>query len=197
MSKESNMKNMLLCLFVVTFVASALLGGVYVLTYEPIQATIKNEINVAIGQVVPEFDNSPVDEAITIQVEGKTATIYPAILSDVPVGYAVKASTSKGFGGPIELMVGFLPDGTIYGTAVISHTETPGLGDKIDKKKSEWSVQFDGQNPANFKLAVKKDGGQVDAITASTISSRAFCDAVALAYKAFITNIKEEGGQNE
>ncbi|HRC93634.1 MAG TPA: RnfABCDGE type electron transport complex subunit G, partial [Tenuifilaceae bacterium] len=95
-----------------------------------------------------------------------------------------------GFGGRIELMVGFLPDGTINKITVISHKETPGLGDKIDPGKSDFSVQFEGKNPETFKVMVKKDGGDVDAITASTISSRAFCDAVNRAYKAF-----KEGGR--
>jgi electron transport complex protein RnfG len=68
---------------------------------------------------------------------------------------------------------------------VISHAETPGLGEKMQKNKSDFSVQFMGKNPADFKLAVKKDRGDVDAITASTITSRAYCDAVQRAYNGF------------
>ena len=82
-------------------------------------------------------------------------------------------------------MVGFLPDGTINDVAVLEHEETPGLGDKMEKKKSDWSLQFQGKNPETFRLSVTKDGGDVDAITASTISSRAFCDAVTRAYENF------------
>ena len=96
----------------------------------------------------------------------------------------------KGFSGKIELMVGFLDDGTIENTAVLMHKETPGLGDKMDQKKSDFSLQFIGKNPVDFKLKVKKDGGDVDAITAATISSRAFCDAVQRAYDVF----EKEGG---
>ena len=91
----------------------------------------------------------------------------------------------KGFSGKIEIMAGFLPSGTINNTAVVSHKETPGLGDKMDVKKSDFPIQFMGKNPATYKLAVTKDGGDVDAITAATITSRAFCDAVDRAYKAF------------
>ena len=87
-------------------------------------------------------------------------------------------------------MVGFLPDGTIHNISVLEHKETPGLGDKMTKAKSDWSVQFNGKDPSDFKLMVTKDGGDVDAITASTISSRAFCDAVDRAYKAYM-----EGGK--
>ena len=85
-------------------------------------------------------------------------------------------------------MVGLLPDGTIYDTAVLTHKETPGLGDKMDKNKSKFSGQFKRKNPSTFSLKVKKDGGAVDAITAATISSRAFCDAIQRAYKAFMSN---------
>ena len=90
------------------------------------------------------------------------------------------------------MLVGFLPDGTIKDIAVLENKETPGLGDKMLKSKSNWSTQFEEKNPANFKLKVKKDGGDVDAITAATISSRAFCDAVQRAYNALET---EKGGE--
>jgi electron transport complex protein RnfG len=63
----------------------------------------------------------------------------------------------------------------------------------MDPKKSDFSLQFKGKNPGTFKLAVTKDGGQVDAITAATISSRAFCDAVDLAYRAF-RQVAQKGG---
>jgi Na+-translocating ferredoxin:NAD+ oxidoreductase subunit G len=73
-------------------------------------------------------------------------------------------------------MAGFLPDGSIYKVTVLDHKETPGLGTKMTDLK--FSRQFLGKNPDSFKLLVKKDGGQVDAITAATISSRAYCDAL-------------------
>jgi electron transport complex protein RnfG len=187
MSKESNLKNMLLCLFVIASVTSALLCVVYLITYEPIEESKRNKVNAAIALVVPAFDNNPSGEIIEMEIDGRVITIYPAFKDGSPVGYAVKASTTKGFSGLIVLMVGFLPDGTIYNSAVVSHLETPGLGDKMEQKKHNWSLQFNGKNPANYRLSVKKDGGDVDAITAATISSRAFCDAVELAYKAFLT----------
>jgi electron transport complex protein RnfG len=77
-------------------------------------------------------------------------------------------------------MAGFKPDGTIIGISVLNHKETPGLGTKITEP--EFKEQFTGKNPGEFILKVKKDGGQVDAITAATISSRAFCDAIQRAY---------------
>jgi electron transport complex protein RnfG len=100
------------------------------------------------------------------------------------VGTAVETFTSQGFSGDFKLMVGFTPDGTIIDVAVISHAETPGLGDKMEQDKSDFSEQFEGKDPDTFELSVRKDGGDVDAITAATITSRAYCDAVQRAYDA-------------
>ena len=88
-------------------------------------------------------------------------------------------------------MVGILPDGEINNIVVLKANETPGLGDKIQKSKSNFSNQFNGKNPDHFALKVKQDGGDVDAITAATISSRAFCDAVARAYEIYLEEIKK------
>jgi electron transport complex, RnfABCDGE type, G subunit len=194
MARESTFTNMAVTLFVVCLVAAALLGGVYAITKEPIELAKIAKINNAIGGVVPEFDNDPSGEKFSVEVDGKTSTIYPAKKGGEIVGYAVEASTSKGFSGAIVAMVGFDKEGAIVGTSVISHAETPGLGAKISDNTQPFIMQFQGKNPAdpNFKLAVKKDGGSVDAITASTISSRAFCDLIETAYKAFV-NINKSG----
>jgi electron transport complex protein RnfG len=185
--KESTLMNMIIALFVITFVASASLGLVYQVTKEPIAAARLAKKMEAIQNVVPEFNNQPSTEEYKIAAEnGDSLTFYPAKKDGELVGTAVESNTNLGFSGEIKIMVGFLPDGTIKDVAVLEHKETPGLGDKMERKKSDWSVQFQGKNPANFKIAVKKDGGDVDAITASTISSRAFCDAVERAYKTFL-----------
>lgn len=189
MAKELNFKNMTVTLFVITFVASASLGLVYQSTKNPIADAQMAKINNSIKAVVPEFDNQPYKESYSVMVDGRELTFFPAKKEGQPVGIAVKTFSNNGFSGLIELMVGFLPDGTIYKIAVVSHKETPGLGDKMEPAKSNFSVQFEGKNPEDFKLMVKKDGGDVDAITASTISSRAYCDAVDRAFKAF-----KEGG---
>jgi electron transport complex protein RnfG len=90
-------------------------------------------------------------------------------------------------------MVGFTPDGKVYNTSVLSHAETPGLGAKITDKGSHFITQWKGKNltDGSVNLAVKKDGGDIDAITASTISSRAFCDAMEIAANVF-NNISTE-----
>ena len=188
--KESTFVSMVLTLFLVTFIASAALGYLYELTKGPIAASKLAKQNSAIMQVVPEFDNEPGKEVYKMGVDGDTLEFFPAKKNGELVGTAVSTFTNNGFSGNFKIMVGFLPDGTINDISVLEHKETPGLGDKMQKNKSNWSVQFNGKNPANFQLKVTKDGGDVDAITASTISSRAFCDAVERAYKAYM-----EGGK--
>jgi electron transport complex protein RnfG len=190
-AKASSLKNMVCTLLLITFIAAAALGAVYVLTEKPIAAARLAKINKAIAEVTPPFDNSPSDEATEITVEGRALRLFPAKKNGALVGVAVETSTTKGFGGLITLMVGFLPDGAIYKTTVISHAETPGLGDKIEQSKGNFSLQFEGKHPDTFQLAVRKDGGDVDAITASTVSSRAFCDAVERAYRAVFNSSKQ------
>lgn len=184
MAKESTFKSMTLTLLVITLLSAGSLGIVYTLTLEPIAAAKMAKVNSAIGMVLPQFDNNPSLEKIEKETGEGTLILYPATLNGEAVGTAVQTFSKNGFGGDIGLMVGFLADGTIYGIEVIEHKETPGLGDKIETKKSDFSVQFKGQNPREFQMIVKKDGGEVDAITASTISSRAYCDAVQRAYDA-------------
>ncbi len=187
---ESNFKNMTLTLLVISLVASAALGLVYQSTKEPIAKAQMAKINSAIEAVVPEFNNQPFEESYKVEVDGGELVFYPAKKDGQLVGTAVKTFSKNGFSGLIELMVGFLPDGSINKVAVVSHKETPGLGDKMEPSKSNFSLQFEGKNPETFKVKVKKDGGDVDAITASTISSRAYCDAVTRAY-----NTLKEGGK--
>ncbi len=186
--KESTFGNMLLALFAISLVSSTALGFVYEFTKEPIRLVEINRTNAAIQAVVPEFDNQPATEFYKVAIGKDSLRFYPAKKNGELVGTAVETFTMKGFSGLIKLMVGFSPDGNIIDISVLQHQETPGLGDKIDKKKSDFSLQFQGKNPANFKMIVKKDRGDVDAITASTISSRAYCDAVQRAYDAYIVS---------
>jgi electron transport complex protein RnfG len=186
---ESTLKNMVMSLTLISLTASACLGFVYELTKEPIALSILNKKLNAIRQVTPEFDNNPNDEMYRLPTgEGDSLDIYPAKKNGEIIGYAVNTYTSKGFSGNISLMAGFKTDGTILSITVLDHKETPGLGTKMTEP--EFKEQFTGKNPAEFKLKVKKDGGQIDAITAATISSRAFCDAVQRAY-----NTLQKGGQ--
>jgi Na+-translocating ferredoxin:NAD+ oxidoreductase subunit G len=178
---ESTLLNMVLSLVIISIVMSATLAFVYEKTKGPIETASKQkEIN-SIRQVLPEFDNDPA--AATTEKDG--VVIYKLTLKNKPVGYAVKSYTEKGFGGHAEMMAGFLPDGSIYNIIVLQHRETPGLGTKM--AEPYFSKQFMGKNPSVFKLKVKKDGGQVDAITAATVSSRAYCDALQRAFDNIIS----------
>jgi len=183
--KESTFMSMLATLFVVTLVAAGLLGSVYALTKEPIRLAELAKKNEAIQVVVPGFDNEPSTEVERVFMDGDSIFLYTARQGEKVLGTAVETFTNEGFSGEIKLMVGFNPEGSIIDIAVIKHAETPGLGDKMEKGKSDFSVQFMGKDPNTFSLAVKKDRGDVDAITASTITSRAYCDAVKRAYRAW------------
>ena len=191
---QSSLRNMVLSLTLISLGASAGLGFVYEMTKAPIEITALNKKLNAIKQVVPEFTNNPNDEMFMLPTgEGDSLEVYPAKKGEEVVGYAVRSYTNNGFSGYIGFMVGFTPDGAIYNINVLEHKETPGLGTKMvpegTPEKPEFKDQFKGKNPAEFALKVKKDGGPVDAITAATISSRAFCDGVQRAYNAF-----EKGG---
>lgn len=186
--KESSFVNMVVTLFVVTAVAALALGGVYNVTKEPIAIAKRLKIERAIGEVLPEFD-SIIETKILPEGGKDSLTFYEATKQGEVVGTAVRTYTDVGFSGRFWIMVGFVNGDIISGTSVLEHKETPGLGDKMEKKKSfnkktgkSWSDQFNGKNPMDFTLKVTKDGGEVDAITAATISSRAFCDATQRAY---------------
>jgi electron transport complex protein RnfG len=191
---QSTLKNMVLSLTLISLFASAALGFVYEFTKEPIEISLLNKKLDAIKQVVPEFTNNPNDDMFMLPTgEGDSLEVYPAKKGEEVVGYAVKSYTNKGYSGYIGFMVGFKPDGTIININVLEQKETPGLGTKMvpsgTPEKPESKDQFNEKHPATFALKVKKDGGPVDAITAATISSRAFCDGVQRAYNAF-----EKGG---
>jgi Na+-translocating ferredoxin:NAD+ oxidoreductase subunit G len=190
--RESTFFNMVLALFVITLVASSMLGFIYELTIEPIEMARAGKKNEAISSVVPEFDNNPSEEGYTIKLPGGDLEFYPAMKDGVLVGTAVETFTHRGFSGTIILMVGLLPDGTINGIEVLEHKETPGLGDKMESGKSDFSVQFEGRNPADFRLRVRQDGGDVDGITATTISSRAYCEAVQRAWDVYMNKDSDE-----
>lgn len=178
---ESNFINMVVVLFAVTLVASGAVGYVHSLTARPIEAAKQAKQVNAIRQVIPgEFDNDPSADVWKMETpDGGELEFYPAKKNGEPVGTAVKTYTNSGFGGQVWLMVGFNPDGTIANYSVLEHKETPGLGSKMDvwfAKDGKGDIV--GKNPGTTGLKVSKDGGDVDAITAATISSRAFLDAV-------------------
>jgi len=182
---KSSLRNMVLCLFLISAVMSAALGYVYVITKGPIETSQKKAEIDAIKKVLPAFDNDPTKDAK--EIDG--LTYYIGTKGNDIVGCAIKTYTNKGFSGTFWIMVGFKTDGTINKIEILQQNETPGLGDKM---KTNWKDQFNDKNPSAYKLSVKKDGGDVDAITASTITSRAFCDATQRAYDGFMKNIQPQ-----
>ncbi|MBQ6244759.1 MAG: RnfABCDGE type electron transport complex subunit G [Bacteroidales bacterium] len=176
MAAASTLKNMALCLTAVCLICSAVVGGAYVVTKDPIAAAARAKTTASIAAVLPEFTGEPEQGSVTVD-----GVEYPYYKTDT--GYAIISATS-GFGGVLRLMVGIAGDGTVHNTTVLAHSETPGLGAKCTTDE-HFMEQFRGFNPAAKTLSVKKDGGDLDAITASTITSRAYALAVANAVKVY------------
>lgn len=179
---------MLMSLTGICVVAGAILASVNEATLEPIAASKAAALESAIKMVVPEFDNTPTEESyMAVTGDGDSLRIYPAKMGGELVGAAVESNTMNGFSGEIRVIVGFDKEGTLYNYSVLQHSETPGLGSKMQEwfrtDKNNQSVI--GRKLSEGELKVSKDGGNVDAITAATISSRAFLNAVNRAYSAY------------
>lgn len=184
---------MVLSLGVITIVAALLLGGVYSLTKDTIAEAERNAQVQAISEVAPEFDNNPLEEQYVYKANAGTKdsldiVVYPARKGGELVGAAVKSVTMNGFSGEIVIMCGFKADGTVNNYKVLKHAETAGLGSKMQEwfRTEKGSQNVLGLNPGKNNVRVKKDGGEVDAITAATISSRAFLGALNDAYNAYL-----------
>ena len=177
---KSTFPNMVISLTSITIVAAAALGAVYMFTQKAIQEQQIAKQTAAISAVLPEHERIADPETVN------GLTVYKAYTGDQFVGAAVETQ-ADGFGGVIRLLVGFDADNHIVNYEVLEQQETPGLGTHI----VEWFKNADkpGQNilgrEATGAFTVSKDGGDVDAITAATISSRAFLKAVNAAYSAY------------
>ena len=192
---ESSLKNMAIVLTGIAVVAGALLGYVNELTKGPIAEANAKALSDAIQLVVPGFDNNPAEAPESIELNGATYKIYKATKEGKFIGAAVESS-ANGFGGALNVLVGFDMDGNIIDYSLLSHAETPGLGSKAaDWFKKGQKGDITGKNPGKKALTVKNDEGEVDAITASTITSRAFLSAVNAAYAAFkMQNVDNTSG---
>ena len=185
-AKKDTLLNMFVALFVICVVSGGVLGLVYNATKDPIAAAEAAKKNEAIKNVLPQF-NELKETMVKSALEDAELPFYLAYDADNNfIGAAVQTFTNKGFSGNIALMVGILADGTVNNISVLQHAETPGLGSKMSEPS--FKDQFNNKNSTSFNFNVKKDGGDVDAITAATISSRAFCDAVNRALSTFENN---------
>lgn len=186
---ESSLLNMTVVLTGVTVIMGGILAAVNNMTSEPIAQQKEKALNDGIKSVMGNDDVNvgKADTIVETDSKGKAQSyvVYP--INDKKeqfIGAAVE-STTGGFGGDLKVLVGFNAKGDILGYTLLEHSETPGLGAKADKWFQKGSKgDIIGKNPSQ-PLVVSKDGGQVDAITASTITSRAFLKAVNQAYTAY------------
>jgi len=178
---KSTLVNMVSVLGTITLVSALAVSGFYLLTKDAIDYANQQRVDRAIGEVITGFDNVPSEEMFLYpaseQFGGDSLQVFPAKSGDKLLGYAVKTFSPNGYAGNVQLMVGVLADRTISAVSVVSEAETPGLGHKMSTE-GVLVDQFKNIDPKSKVLAVKKDKGDIDAITAATISSRAFCDAV-------------------
>ncbi|CUW40491.1 Electron transport complex protein rnfG [Magnetospirillum sp. XM-1] len=170
------------------------------ITKAPIkERALEDKMN-SLGQVIPRaiHDNNPVTDTVKVANpaaggHGGTAEteVYRATKDGKVVAIAYEYNASGGYGGPIKLMMGIAPDGKLLGVRVISHKETPGLGDKIDAAKTDWITRFSGlslSNPPVDKWKVKKDGGQFDQFSGATITPRAVVGGIRQGLEFFAAN---------
>lgn len=186
--RESTFINMVGCLLVVTLVSGGILGFVHSKTEGAIEAAKAKEQNDAIAKVLPVF--TQLGQAVPILPDNSSDSVevFPAYNGGRMVGIAVKTYSEKGFSGNISIIAGLDTSGNITGYEVLEHKETPGLGSKMgtwfrNPEKPDQNVI--GKNFQTTDFKVKKDGGDIDAITASTITSRAFLDAMNRAYSGY------------
>ena len=184
---KSTLTNMVLSLGTITIVAAALLAGVYSVTKEPIEEANRQKTTEAIAAVLPEGVEIAEGMQVAIPNEERTVTVYTASKDGQPAGAAVESYSLDGFSGEINIIYGFDAEGTVTGFEVIQQAETPGLGAKMNDwfRMTEGRRSIIGLNSTSNNLTVSKDGGDVDAITAATITSRAFLDALRRADAAF------------
>lgn len=176
---KSTFPNMVISLTLICLVSAGLLGFTYTITLAPICMAQLTKQESAIRSVQPVFDELK-------EIDTKNATVYQTFKDGKQVGSAVKA-TATGFSGELVIMVGYDIDLNIIDYSVIQQTETPGLGTKI---VFWFKDALKGRNLKDTTLTVSKDGGDIDAITAATISSRAFLRAINKSY-TIVSQINE------
>ncbi len=178
---KSTLKNMILSLLGITLITSSGVAVVYEITKDPIAVAQKAAIELSVTEVLPEFDES-ISEELTL--DELPIIVHTAKKGGEVVGYAVQTASKRGYSGLITLMVGISVDDEVLGVSVLSHAETPGLGSKMCDEGNNLISSVKGASLGAMNLHVKKDGGDVDALTGATITSRAYCDALARAYAA-------------
>jgi len=173
---------------VIALLGTALLTGVNELTHERIAEQEKRRVLQQLNEIVPtaSFNNDLLEDKIVIENSlyfrhPAPVTVYRARMDGQPVAVMMVITAPDGYNGDIRLLAGIDVEGTVIGVRVVSHKETPGLGDPIDIEKSDWILGFNHKslhNPESDGWAVKRDGGQFDQFTGATISPRAVVRAM-------------------
>jgi electron transport complex protein RnfG len=164
----------------ITAVMSLLLAVVYDVTKEPIAEAKRLDKQQKLSAVMPTFANDPLELE---QVLSDSVTLYTGTVEGGVNGYGITSSVKTGYSGYFSIVFGMQPDGTIERVRILESFETPGLGSKAGE--SPFIDQFDGKHHDSFDFRVVKDGGEIDAVTGATITSRAVCDALTAGLDAF------------
>ena len=181
--------------------AIVLLGTIARLTDEPIETARTARLGETLAAVLPAtpFDNDPASDVVTVADaalgDETSRSVYRARLGERDVGAVLGVVAPNGYSGPIELLVGVDASGRISAVRVVSHRETPGLGDRIERRRTDWIAQFDGRtlesgDPDAWRVVRRGANDDIgfDALSGATITSRAIVDAVHGALRWFEAN---------
>lgn len=188
-----------LILGVIALLCTAVSTGVYLLTKGRIDAVTAEQQRQLLLEVVPQthFDNDLLASCKVVKIPEAPFLnkIYIAKKGSNLTAYAIQATAPDGYSGNIVLLMGIQPDGTVLGVRTLAHKETPGLGDKIETRISDWiysftNRQFSLENEGEWR--VKKDGGQFDQFTGATITPRAVVNNVRQSAKWVLTELAKK-----
>lgn len=167
---------LVIVLTLISLLAGGLLAWVHRFTATPIAEAARRERLAAIANVLPPHDNEPDRDVVRFPAFGETWSFHFASETGRYVGCAFETASDQGYAGAIRIMVGVAADGNVHGIEILEHAETPGLGARIVERS--FRSQFAGQPAAETRWTVSRDGGDIDEITAATLSSRAVTEAV-------------------
>jgi len=203
------MPKTLLTLGLIGLLAAALLSGVHLATRDRIASEQQRQALATLNQLVPEsgYDNVLVEDSFSAWISGLSSpsTIYRARADGEPVALLADVTTPNGYSGDIRLLIALRPDGNVIGVRVLEHRETPGLGDEIELKRSDWIRQFRGKSldePPAPAWAADRRGGAFDTLSSATITSSAVIEAVRDVLAWYAANrdnafeIKAESGED-
>lgn len=174
-----------LVLVLIGLASAIVLAGLNELTRERIEQEQQTRALAAVAGMLPtgSYDNDLLDDSITISIDSfeRDAVVYRARRADVPVAAVIDLTTPRGYSGDIRLLIAVNVDGTIRQVNVLEHRETPGLGDRIEARRSDWLKQFAGRSlrdPQPDGWAPDRRGGEFDTLTSATITVAAIIEAV-------------------